>query len=99
MKRFLLTIPALSAALALSSCETGPNASTGTGVGALTGAAAGAIIGHQSGHTAQGAIIGGVVGGAAGNAIGGSQDRRNAGYYGGEPLYYDRYGRPVYRRY
>jgi len=94
MKRTFLAIPALVSALALSSCESGPNAQTGTGVGAVGGALAGGIIGHQSGHTAEGAIIGGVVGGAAGNAIGGAQDRRN-GYYNG--VYYDAYGRPVYR--
>jgi hypothetical protein len=98
MKRILLALPALAAALVFSSCESGPNAQTGTGVGALGGALAGGIIGHQSGHTAEGAVIGGVVGGAAGNAIGGQQDRRN-GYYGNQPAYYDSYGRPVYRRY
>jgi hypothetical protein len=90
MKRVLLAIPALTVGLFLSSCESGPNAQTGTGVGAIGGAVAGGIIGHQSGHTAEGAIIGGVAGGAAGNAIGGQQDRANG--------YYDSYGRP-YRRY
>ena len=92
MKRILLVIPSLTAALVFTSCETGPNASAGTGIGAVTGAVAGGIIGHQSGNTAEGAIIGGVVGGAAGNAIGGAQDRRN---YGGR-YYVDQYGRRVY---
>lgn len=94
MKRILTTTIALVAAATLTSCESGPNAQTGTLIGAGTGALAGGIIGHQSGNTAAGAVIGGVVGGAAGNAIGGSQDRKNQ-----QPLYYDSYGRPVYRQY
>ena len=99
MKRILTTTIALAAAVALTSCEGGPNAQTGTLIGAGTGALAGGIIGHQSGNTAAGAVIGGVVGGAAGNAIGGNSDRKNAQYGQPQPLYYDSYGRPVYRRY
>lgn len=94
MKKTLLAIPALATALVFTSCESGPNAQAGTGIGAVTGAVAGGIIGHQSGHTAEGAVIGGLVGGAAGNAIGGSQDRRNAAY--GQRYYIDSYGRRVY---
>ena len=71
----------LITAVALSSCAGGPNATTGTLVGAGTGALAGGIIGHQSGNTAAGAVIGGVAGGAIGNAVGDSRDRRNS-YYG-----------------
>lgn len=101
MKRILTSTIAIAAAVALTSCEGGPNAQTGTLIGAGTGALAGGIIGHNTGrgNTAQGAIIGGVVGAAAGNAIGGSQDRRNQSYGQPQPLYYDSYGRPVYRRY
>ena len=73
-------------ALLTSSCSSGPNARTGTAVGALGGAAAGGIIGHQSGNAAEGALIGAGVGalvskkdrgkgalvGAAGGALAGS---------------------------
>ena len=62
-------------ATALSGCAGGPNARTGTLVGAGTGALAGGIIGPQSGNTAAGAVIGGVAGGAIGNAVGASHDR------------------------
>lgn len=84
--KLIATLTAAVAALSLSSCASGPNAQTGTGIGAVTGAVAGGIIGHQSGHTAEGAIIGGLVGGAAGNAIGANQDQKNyynRPYYGG----------------
>lgn len=67
--------------LPLASCTSGPNAQTGTVIGALGGAAAGGIIGNQSGRGLEGAAIGAGVGGLAGNAIGGAQDQRNAEYY------------------
>lgn len=93
MKSILLKSLTILTAALLSSCASGPNAQTGTLVGAGTGALAGGIIGHQSGNTAAGAIIGGVAGGAIGNAVGNNQDQRN---YNRRPAYYDAYGRPVY---
>ncbi len=70
----------LLAALGLVSCATGPNAQTGTVVGALGGAAVGGIIGNQSGRGLEGAAIGAGLGALGGNAIGNSQDQRNAQY-------------------
>ncbi|WP_009960499.1 glycine zipper domain-containing protein [Verrucomicrobium spinosum] len=61
----------------LASCSSGPNAQTGTVLGALGGAAAGGIIGHQSGRGLEGAAIGAGLGGLGGNMIGGAQDQRN----------------------
>jgi 5'-3' exoribonuclease 2 len=58
------------------SCTDGPNARSGTAVGAMGGAAAGGIIGHQSGNTMQGALIGGGLGALGGNAISGENDRK-----------------------
>ena len=80
MKTISLHSLLLVAALSLSGCAGGPNATSGTLIGAGTGALAGGIIGHQSGNTAAGALIGGVAGGAVGNAVGDSQDRRNYSY-------------------
>ena len=77
------------AALTLVSCETGPNARTGTVVGGLAGAGLGGIIGSQSGRGLEGAAIGGTIGAVAGNQIGASQDRRN--YYSGGRYYDNRY--------
>ncbi len=94
MKNTLLILT-VAATLPLASCTTGPNAQSGTVLGALGGAAAGGIIGHQSGHGLEGAAIGGVLGGVGGNVIGGAQDQRNA-----EAYYYrerQAYRRPVYR--
>jgi uncharacterized membrane protein YebE (DUF533 family) len=71
----------LFAALSLVSCATGPNAQTGTVIGALGGAAAGGIIGNQSGRGLEGAAIGAGIGALGGNAIGNAQDQRNAQYY------------------
>lgn len=67
----------LLAALSISSCATGPNAQTGSVLGALGGAAVGGIIGNQSGRGLEGALIGGGLGALGGNAIGNSQDQRN----------------------
>lgn len=70
----------------LVSCASGPNAQTGTVLGALGGAAAGGIIGHQSGRGLQGAAIGAAAGGVGGNMIGNAQDQRNAQrYYYNQP--------------
>ena len=92
----------LLAVISISSCATGPNAQTGSVVGALGGAAVGGIIGNQSGRGLEGALIGGGIGALGGNAIGNSQDQRNrqqynngyrqqrrpAGYYPtGQPYY------------
>lgn len=71
----------LLAAISLASCATGPNAQTGTVIGALGGAAAGGIIGNQSGRGLEGAAIGAGLGALGGNAIGNAQDQRNAQYY------------------
>lgn len=73
------TLYSLLAALTvgLASCSSGPNAQTGTVLGALGGAAAGGIIGHQSGRGLEGAAIGAGLGGLGGNMIGGAQDQRN----------------------
>jgi 5'-3' exoribonuclease 2 len=89
MKTVPIKFLGLFVAVLLSGCAGGPNAQSGTLIGAGTGALAGGIIGHQSGNTAAGAIIGGVAGGAVGNAVGNSQDQRN--YYGRR--YYDPYER------
>lgn len=90
-----------SLGLGLASCTSGPNAQTGTVVGALGGAAAGGIIGHQSGRGLEGAAIGAGLGALGGNLIGGAQDQRNyerreyyrrGGYYGrGYDPYYGGY--------
>ena len=93
----------LLAVMSISSCATGPNAQTGSVIGALGGAAVGGIIGNQSGRGLEGALIGGGIGALGGNAIGNSQDQRNnqqynnnysqqqrrpAGYYqNGQPYY------------
>lgn len=71
----------LLTSLSLVSCATGPNAQTGTVVGALGGAAVGGIIGNQSGRGLEGAAIGAGLGALGGNAIGNAQDQRNAQYY------------------
>ena len=76
-----LTLWALLITAPLVSCTNGPNARTGTVIGALGGAAAGGIIGSQSGRGLQGALVGGGLGALAGNVIGGSQDQRNNNYY------------------
>ena len=94
MKSTILRSLTLLAAALLSSCAGGPNAQTGTLIGAGTGALAGGIIGHQSGNTAAGALIGGVAGGAVGNAVGNNADQRR-----GTAVRYDAYGRPYYPRY
>lgn len=98
MKHIILSI---LAAVAISSCATGPNAQTGTVLGALGGAAAGGIIGNQSGRGLEGAAIGAGLGALGGNAIGNAQDQRNARYYNNQPPppRYDRYGRPYYPPY
>lgn len=76
-----LTLALLATTLSVSSmsCSSGPNARTGTVIGALGGGALGGIIGHQSGRGLEGAAIGAGLGALGGNVIGGSQDQRN--YY------------------
>ncbi len=81
------TVLSLLAALSITSCASGPNAQTGTVVGALGGAAAGGIIGHQSGRGLEGAAIGAGLGALGGNAIGNAQDQRNAQYYNQQQQY------------
>ncbi len=85
MKHFFLP---LFAAFVVTSCATGPNAQTGTVIGALGGAAVGGLIGNQSGRGLEGAAIGAGLGALGGNAIGNSQDQRNAQYYQQQPGYY-----------
>lgn len=85
----------LLSVISISSCATGPNAQTGTVIGALGGAAAGGIIGHQSGRGLEGAAIGAGLGALGGNAIGNSQDQRNAQYYNQQQGgYYNNQRRP-----
>ncbi len=90
MKHLILP---LFAALAVTSCATGPNAQTGTVVGGLGGAALGGLIGHQSGRGLEGAAIGAGLGALGGNAVGNAQDQRNAQYYQ-QPAY----GQPAYQQ-
>jgi uncharacterized protein YcfJ len=85
----------LLAVISISSCATGPNAQTGTVVGALGGAAVGGIIGNQSGRGLEGAAIGAGLGALGGNAIGNSQDQRNAQYYNQNNGYYNQQRRPA----
>ena len=68
-----LTLVSLLVFVSLSSCTSGPNARTGTAVGALGGAAAGGLIGRSLG----GAAVGAGIGALGGNVIGGAQDERN----------------------
>jgi len=93
MKTLLLC--ALLASASLVSCTSGPNAQTGTVLGALGGAAAGGIIGNQSGRGLEGAAIGAGLGAVGGNMIGGAQDQRNAEY---DNRNYDRGYRQNYDR-
>lgn len=97
-RKFVTLLLSLTAAVGISSCASGPNAQTGTVLGALGGAAAGGIIGHQSGRGLEGAAIGAGLGGIGGNMIGNAQDQRNyqnyqyqqqrRGYYQQQPRYY-----------
>ena len=103
MKNTLLT---LLSAVTLVSCASGPNAQTGSVLGALGGAAVGGIIGNQSGRGLEGAAIGAGLGALGGNALGNAKDQSNGryqqGYYGRngnwhpqqqqQQGYYDRYG-------
>ena len=101
MKKTLL---AALTALSLVSCASGPNAQTGSVIGALGGAAVGGIICNQSGRGLEGAAIGAGLGALGGNAIGNSRDQRNQQqYYQGQQQgyrgrqqqqqgYYDRNG-------
>jgi uncharacterized protein YcfJ len=85
-KNILILISSVS----LVSCATGPNAQTGSVIGALAGAGVGGIIGSQSGRGLEGAAIGAGLGALGGNAIGNSRDQQNANSQQG---YYDRNGR------
>ncbi len=89
-KHLALALTATLSLSSLSSCTYGPNARTGTVVGALGGGVLGGIIGHQSGRGLEGAAIGAGLGGLGGNLIGGAQDQRN--YYNRRAYY--GYGRP-----
>jgi uncharacterized protein YcfJ len=82
-------LSSLLCALSLVSCATGPNAQTGSVIGALAGAGVGGIIGSQSGRGLEGAAIGAGLGALGGNAIGNSRDQQNAQRQG----YYDNQGR------
>ena len=85
-----LTLITIAVSLTFTACTSGPNARTGTVIGALGGAAAGGIIGNQSGRGLEGAAIGAGLGGLGGNVIGGAQDQRNEQYR------YNRYDRRRY---
>lgn len=86
-----LTLCALLASLSMVACSSGPNARTGTVIGALGGAAAGGIIGNQSGRGLEGAAIGAGLGALGGNAIGGAQDQRREDQYYRNRGYSNRY--------
>jgi len=87
MKKTILT---LVSALSLVSCATGPNAQTGSVIGALAGAGIGGIVGAQSGRGLEGAAIGAGIGALGGNAVGNARDQQGPRYQEG---YYDRQGR------
>lgn len=99
MKTLILWTLLTSASLV--SCTNGPNARTGTVLGALGGAAVGGIIGNQRGRGLEGAAIGAGLGALGGNVIGGAQDDRNSRYYDSryDDRYDDRYDNHYYRRY
>ncbi|MDQ2696223.1 MAG: OmpA family protein [Pseudomonadota bacterium] len=71
------TVPALTAALALSACANDPYARTkaGTALGAVTGA----VIGHQLDDD-KGRYIGAAVGALAGGAVGNYMDRQQSAF-------------------
>jgi uncharacterized protein YcfJ len=109
MKKFLLSIVSL---ITLASCATGPNAQTGSVLGALGGAAVGGIVGNQSGRGLEGAAIGGALGALGGAALGNAQDQRvqqqqgyapqqaaypQPAYQGQRPAGYYPNGQPYYR--
>jgi uncharacterized protein YcfJ len=83
-------IISLITVLSLASCATGPNAQTGSVIGALTGAGIGGIVGAQSGRGLEGAAIGAGLGALGGNTIGNARDQQNARSQQG---YYDNQGR------
>jgi len=86
MKNSLIT---LSFALSLVSCASGPNAQTGSVLGALAGAGIGGIVGSQSHRGLEGAAIGGALGAMGGNALGNARDQRQQQqYYQGQQPYY-----------
>lgn len=82
-------VSSILCALSLVSCATGPNAQTGSVIGALAGAGVGGIVGAQSGRGLEGAAIGAGLGALGGNAIGNSKDQQNSRQQQG---YYDRNG-------
>lgn len=94
MKKHLSKVLVVASMLSLASCAGGPNAQTGTVLGALGGAAVGGIIGHQSGRGLEGAAIGGALGGVGGNMIGNAQDQRN---YQRQQQYYGQQQQGYYR--
>lgn len=87
----LITLSIALASLTFSACTTGPNARTGTAVGALGGAALGGIVGNQSGRGLEGAAIGAAAGALGGNLIGGAQDERREEAYRRGQYYAPRY--------
>jgi len=103
MKKIIFSIACV---LTMASCATGPDAQTGSVIGALAGAGIGGIVGNQSGRGLEGAAIGAGLGALGGNAIGNSRDmQRNSqqqGFYDnqgrwhpsqqGQQGYYDRQG-------
>jgi uncharacterized protein YcfJ len=87
MKKSILV---LLTSCSLVSCASGPNAQTGSVIGALAGAGIGGIIGNQSGRGLEGAAIGAGLGALGGNAIGNAKDTQNNRSQQG---YYDNQGR------
>jgi uncharacterized membrane protein len=77
MKCYVLGLCALTAAVALTGCETPYGTPDRTGTGALAGGAMGAFSGAVLGgsHSGEGALIGGAIGAITGGLIGHSMDQ------------------------
>jgi outer membrane lipoprotein SlyB len=77
MKCYVLGLCALTAAVALTGCETPYGTPDRTGTGALAGGALGAFSGAVLGgrHAGEGALIGGAIGAITGGLIGHSMDQ------------------------
>jgi len=88
MKKLLMSITAVAAAVSFSSCATNPygpgatNAQRDAATGAAAGALIGGIIGHQSGKGLEGAALGAAAGGVGGHMVGKNKDQQQQQYYG-----------------
>lgn len=82
MKKRILALPLLAAAVSLAGCQNmpstiqdNPNTATGAGLGAVGGAILGSAIAGR-GQKTEGAVIGALVGGLAGGAYGNYMDEQ-----------------------